>query len=434
MTMDSSDKIYYNRLYRIWSVIAFGAGTRMLAELTERYENSEEMYGAFKSKDASLPSEAVRAASGVSLSAAEKVIEICEKKKINITSIDEENYPNRLRSIYAPPSVLFYKGDISGTDGRLSIGIVGARKASDYSLKVASGIVRVLGKQGFDIISGFAEGIDICAHINAVKCGAKTYAVLGAGTDYDYPKNNFKYRELIAENGALISEYIPGTRPDFHNFPNRNRILAGLSMTVAVIEAGAKSGSLNSASHCISQGKTVFAVPPGDIFDPAYRGNTELIREGAVPLMGARDIINEYCTILQHTIVENPVISEKLEALKKFAEAAFEADKAQCGENKKSKRTSPKKSDSTGKPLHETENESFSHSNDTPVTLSAEKIESSSADPLQKNILEKINITPMRADDISREISENIDDVLAALTELEIMGTVIAENGVYRIG
>lgn len=426
--MNASDKAYYSRLYRIWSVMAFGSGSRMLAELSERFESCEEMYCAFKAEDGSLPSEAIKAASGIPLSSAEKLIGLCAKKDIGIVTIDEEDYPKRLTSIYAPPSVLFYKGSLSGIDDRLSIGIVGARKPSDYSLKAASGIVRILGRQGFDIISGFAEGIDICAHLNAVKSGAKTYAILGAGIDYDYPKNNEKYRSLIAENGALISENLPGTRPDPYNFPKRNRILAGLSMSVAVIEAGAKSGSLNSASHCVSQGKPVFAVPPCDIFDTRYRGNTELIREGAVPLMGARDIINEYCVNIPHTIVENREISERLEALKAFADAAFEADKRQSEESRRSKRSPAAKTEEKQQEIiHETDKEEI------PRTLTSEEIESSGADSLQRKILETVNASPMRADDIAQKLSESIDDILAALTELEIMGTVAAENGVYRI-
>ena len=150
--MNASDTAYYSRLYRIWSVAAFGAGSRLLAELSERFDSGEELYCAFKDGAKGLPNEAVRAANDVTLSAAEKIMEFCSKKNIRIVTRDEELYPDRLRHIYAPPAVLFYRGDISGIDDRLSIGIVGARKASEYSLKVAAGIARVLGRQGFDII------------------------------------------------------------------------------------------------------------------------------------------------------------------------------------------------------------------------------------------------------------------------------------------
>ena len=365
----------------------------------------------------------MRAANDVTLSAAEKIMEFCSKKNIRIVTRDEELYPDRLRHIYAPPAVLFYRGDISVIDDRLSIGIVGARKASEYSLKVAAGIARVLGGQGFDIISGFAEGIDICAHTHAIESGAKTYAVLGAGIDYDYPKPNSKYRDAVIENGALITECVPGTFPAQTNFILRIRILAGLAMSVAVIEAGERSGSLNSASHATSQGKTVLAAPPCDIFDQRYKGNTELIREGAVPLMGARDIFSEYCMNIPHTIVENERIFEKIEALNRFCDDAFEAASRQQENDKKDKKPAKSKPEMPAEAEPE----------DNPKSLSEEEIEAAGGDDIQRKILTAINAAPMRADDIAREISENIDDILTALTELEIMGTVTAEGGVYRI-
>ena len=194
-------------------------------------------------------------------------------------------------------------------------------------------------------------------------------------------------------------------------------------MSVAVIEAGERSGSLNSASHATSQGKTVFAVPPCDIFDQRYKGNTELIREGAVPLMGARDIFSEYCMNIPHTIVENERIFEKIEALNRFCDDAFEAASRQQENDKKDKKPAKSKPEMPAEAEPE----------DNPKSLSEEEIEAAGGDDIQRKILTAINAAPMRADDIAREISENIDDILTALTELEIMGTVTAEGGVYRI-
>ena len=131
--MNASDTAYYSRLYRIWSVAAFGAGSRLLAELSERFDSGEELYCAFKDGAKGLPNEAVRAANDVTLSAAEKIMEFCSKKNIRIVTRDEELYPDRLRHIYAPPAVVFYRGDIWGVDDRLRRGIVGGRKASGYS-------------------------------------------------------------------------------------------------------------------------------------------------------------------------------------------------------------------------------------------------------------------------------------------------------------
>lgn len=420
--MKENDGGYYDIIYRIWSVMAFGQGTPLLEKLTTLFPDPKDMYYSLTTGEVpdNVPSAAVKCASEISLDAAEKIIGICDKKGISMVTPDEEDYPSSLKGIFCPPQVLFYKGDISGMNERLSIGVVGSRKPSEYSLKVTSGIVRMLAKSGFDIISGFAEGIDICAHLSAVKGGAKTFAVLGSGIDADYPKKNNMFRDIICENGALITEYLPGTPPHSINFPKRNRILAGLSMSVAVIEAGAQSGSLNSASHCSEQGKTVFAVSPADLFDPRYRGNVELIRHGAVTLMGARDIYSEYCTRLSHTIDESSSLAEKLDKLKAETTALSKATEEEKEKPKPALKPSVKKAE---KHIEKTAPEN------------KEAIIPDDANENQKSILTAISAAqhPLRADEISLECSLDIGDVLTELTELEIMGSVTAVNGTYSI-
>lgn len=424
--MNTDDGAYYRRLYRLWAVIAFGPSSRTLSELYTRFDNAESLYAAVTQDDAvrnELPAEAVRSADSITLSSAERVIELCGKKGIKIVTADDDDFPERLREIYNPPTVLFYKGDISGIDNRLNIGIVGTRKPSDYSRKTASALVNTLTKHGFDIISGFAEGIDICAHLQCIQSGGRTYAVIGSGLDYPYPKPNIPYRELIEENGAVISEYLPGTQPFPPNFLQRNRILAGLSMGVAVIEAGEKSGSLNSAAHAVSQNKPVFAVPPCDLFDPRYKGNVRLIREGAVPLMGARDIYGEYSINPQHIIVANESTAAQLEKIRLIAEGAARA------EQESDKHTSEKP---IKKPETPAESEPVTESK--PRQLTAEELESFS-DPIQKNILIKLSeaTSAMRGDELAEALETDIDDILTALTELEILGNVQSQSGNYTL-
>lgn len=404
--MDNSNDNYYNTLYRLWSVIALGAGTRLLWELTAQTGSAEELYMSLK--DGNGPAGAVRAAKDIPLEIAEKMLDSCASRGINVIAKEDDIYPERLRSIGTAPPVLFVKGDISGIDERLGIAVVGARKPSDYSRKVTAGLVSTLSRHGFDIISGFAEGIDICAHLTAVKYGARTYAVLGCGIDTIYPKPNEKYKDLIIANGAMISEFLPSASPYPTNFPCRNRIIAALSAGVAVIEAGGKSGSLNTASHGAEQGKTVFAVTPADLFDSRYRGNVDLIRKGALPLMGARDIYNEYCLNLPHTIVENDAIREQLSTLREIKEAA-ESSEAE-------KKAPPEKE------AHEPE--------------PAKKQMPHSGDPLKNAIIKALweNTSALRADEIARDCDTDIGEILTALTDMEIEGIVMSENGAYTLG
>lgn len=425
--MNTDDGAYYRRLYRLWAVIAFGPSSRTLSELYTRFDNAESLYAAVTQDDAvrnELPAEAVRSADSITLSSAERVMELCEKEGIKIVTADEEDFPERLRDIYNPPTVLFYKGDISGIGDSLNIGVVGTRKPSDYSRKTASALVNTLTKHGFDIISGFAEGIDICAHLQCIQSGGKTYAVIGSGLDYPYPKLNLPYRELIEENGAVISEYLPGTQPYPPNFLQRNRILAGLSMGVAVIEAGEKSGSLNSAAHAVSQNKPVFAVPPCDLFDARYKGNIRLIREGAVPLMGARDIFGEYSIDPKHIIVANERTAAQLEKIRIIAEAAAIA------ENESSKHPSPEKP----KQNSEAPAENRPVSENIPRQLTSEELESFS-DPIQKSIITKLSesSSSLRADELAQLLEEDIDNILTALTELEITGNIQSLSGNYTL-
>lgn len=391
--MNNSNDNYYNTLYRLWSVIALGAGTRQLWELTAQSGSAEELYIRLSGGEG--PTAAVKAARDIPLGIAEKMMEQCENSGIDIISNEDERYPEKLRRLYNAPPVIFCKGDISGIDDRLTIAVVGARKPSKYSLRVTSGLVSSLSRHGFDIVSGFAEGIDICAHLTAVKYKARTYAVLGCGINTLYPKANEKYKELIAENGAVISEFLPQASPYPANFPVRNRIIAALSDGIAVIEAGAKSGSLNTATHGAEQGKTVFAVAPADLFDERYSGNADLIRKGVVPLMGVRDIYNEYRSDLPHTIVENDGMKEQTNVIDENA--------VQKGQ--------------------------------TEVKEQEEKIVPQSDDPIQNAIISALSESEsaLRADDIAQICDAGIEEILTTLTDMEIDGLIKNESGTYSL-
>ena len=220
----------------------------------------------------------------------EEIAEACTKKRIRVLVRDDEEYPPILREIARPPLVLFARGNpIPGTE---RIAIVGARAATQYGKRVAEEIAMGVAAQGVTVVSGAAQGIDSAAHKGALRAG-RTVAVLGCGVDVAYPKFNAKLLDEIAESGAVLSEYPPGTQPFPAFFPLRNRIISGLSRGTLVVEAAERSGSLITAELALSEGRDVFAVP-GSIYSDLSRGCHRLIQQGAKLAASAADILSEY--------------------------------------------------------------------------------------------------------------------------------------------
>ena len=185
---------------------------------------------------------------------AENATRKAEEYGAKILTFDDINYPDSLRLTDNPPYVLYVKGEIMKWDRILGIGVVGTRNCSDYGIAATNKICTELSEAGVTIVSGLARGIDSAAAKCAIKSGSKTIAVLGCGIDVVYPQENAGLMEEIARNGAVITEFPPGTRPLAKNFPWRNRIISGLSRGIIVIEAPKKSGALITADHALEQG------------------------------------------------------------------------------------------------------------------------------------------------------------------------------------
>ena len=191
----------------------------------------------------------------------EKYDEYMQKHKIKMITILDEKYPKKLRNIYDPPVVLYVKGNASIIDN-LSIAIIGSRICSNYGKEVAKQFAYNLSKHNINILSGLARGIDTYAHIGAIQAKEITIAVMGNGLDIIYPEENRKiYDDIIKNNGAIISEYIVGTKPEKLNFPARNRIVSGLSEGILVVEANKKSGAFITVDFALEQGKNIYAIP-----------------------------------------------------------------------------------------------------------------------------------------------------------------------------
>ena len=223
----------------------------------------------------------------------EKILEDCQKKRLNILTIQDAAYPSRLKNIPDPPLVLYYKGQLPDFDSEPVIGVVGTRKASAYGLTVAKRMGYQIGKCGGLVVSGMAYGIDGLAMSGALTAGAKTVGVLGCGADIVYPQSNRSLFRDVERYGCILSEFAPGQPAAKWTFPMRNRIISGLSCGVLVVEAPEKSGALITARLALEQGRDVFAVP-GNIDMPTCAGSNELLRDGAIMVSSGWDVLSEY--------------------------------------------------------------------------------------------------------------------------------------------
>jgi len=240
--------------------------------------------------------------------------------EIKTLKIENENYPKLLKKIPNPPKVLYFKGKLLKDE--TCFAIVGTRRCSDYGKEIAFSIARELAQEGITIVSGMARGIDTLSHQGALEGKGRTIAVLGTGLDEKsiYPKENLKLaRKILENNGCLISEYPIGTWGKKQNFPERNRIISGMSLGVLVVEAKLKSGALITASCAWSQKRKVFATP-GPLYSLNSKGPHLLIKKGAKLVERADDILKEL-----NLSLPKKIFAEKLKGETENAERILDA-------------------------------------------------------------------------------------------------------------
>ena len=219
-----------------------------------------------------------------------------EAQGIGFVTMEDVNYPEKLRKTFSAPRYFYYKGSLPGE--RPVVAIIGARKCSHYGSEIAWRIAGELARQGVGVISGLAYGVDKAAHDGALAGGGPTYGVLGCGPDVCYPRGHRDtYDRIITTGGGIISEYPPGTQPLSWFFPQRNRIIAGLSDGILVTEARKKSGTLITVSFGLEYGKNIYAVP-GRVDDVLSEGCNYLIKEGAKSTVSAADILEDINAVL----------------------------------------------------------------------------------------------------------------------------------------
>ena len=218
-------------------------------------------------------------------------LERVAQQGVTVLTWDSPDYPSLLMNISDPPPVLYVKGELLPRD-EWALAVVGTRRATVYGREATRRLVSGLAPGGVTIVSGLARGIDTHAHQIALDVGGRTVAVLGCGIDIIYPAQNRELAQRIVENGALVSEYPLGTKPEGGNFPRRNRIISGLSLGVLVVEGSKRSGAMITADYAAEQGREIFAIP-GNILGRNSEGPNQLIQNGAKLVTTVGDVLEE---------------------------------------------------------------------------------------------------------------------------------------------
>lgn len=300
------------RAYQYWLHNLPGAGNRTIEKILEEFGSAKQAHLA----GAGALSAMIRGEGKEKIDdfirkwdVEEKYGEL-EQKKILFISREEEGYPLRLRKLENPPYALYVLGNLP-KEKTPSAAVIGARECSEYGSCMARAFAEKFANEGVEVISGMARGIDGIAQQAAIDAGGKTYAVLGSGVDVCYPLSNKKlYQEILEKGGGILSPFLPGTPPIKRQFPERNRIVAGLSDLILVVEARLKSGTWITVDMALEQGKSVYAVP-GRLTDRLSDGCNFLIRQGAEIALTPEDILAEFAVLQNRKGMEGKSLNSK---------------------------------------------------------------------------------------------------------------------------
>ncbi|MCH3971808.1 MAG: DNA-processing protein DprA [Oscillospiraceae bacterium] len=300
-----------DRVWWVWLQHGLGPGASKQRRIFETYRSIEDFYRAGTESwqlDGYFTQRELLRLQSFPIEKAQAQLEYTLKLGQRIITPEMGAYPQCLREIRNYPCVLYVKGTLPPVDFLLSIAMVGTRKATRSGCTAAHTMAYTLAKAGAVIISGGALGIDTQSHRGAVEAGGRSICVLGCGIDSDYLLSNASLRQAVAVDGALVSEYPPGTPAMSSNFPIRNRIISGLCDATVVVEAAGKSGSLITAGYAVDQGRDVFAVP-GSVQNPKAKGTNELIRDGCAPATSALDILRCYVDKYRVILPDDPGVN-----------------------------------------------------------------------------------------------------------------------------
>lgn len=374
----------------VWLGIAAQPGNKIVDNILKAFPDPEEFFLSGDNGIASIKGMSAKDALRIratSLDVAKRAVETAQNYGAKILTQESEFYPRNLLNIKSAPPVLYVLGDESCLNIEPAIAVVGTRRITDYGNEMTKTIASGLGGAGALVVSGMALGVDSAAHKACIAAGGKTVAVQGCGICKTFPPENTDLKELIAANGAVISEFIPDDEPRSSFFPIRNRIVSGMSLGVCVIEAAARSGTSITANLAVEQGRKVFAVP-ADVDRPTSQGTFRLLRNGAVPVADAKDILTEFG-------------DEQI--------AHLSLDKIQKTKHTKSSKPKTEHSEKPAKPIKKA----------PPTGLSKEALA----------IYEMLDKTPKSSDELSDLTKLPSSSIAVGLTELELSGLITLVSG-----
>lgn len=407
--------------YWIWLQQVMGIGSRVDC-IFEEFESAKAVYDASADRlkiSGIFEKGRFERAIYKGLDRADEIVEECSKSGCQIITPDMPEYPDKLKQISDFPLVLFVKGNVKSLDNeKVHVGVIGTRKPSQYGIDVATSMSLTLAECGAVVVSGGALGIDSLAHSYAMEGGGETVSILGCGLDYPYLSENAPLRERIIENGALVSEYPPSSPPFRSSFVMRNRITAGLCNGVLVVEAGQKSGSLNTAKAVMKYNRDLFVVV-GDARGENFYGANELAKKGARIAFSGADIYSFYGYEIKNKDSFN---------FSTFKTEEFQgSDVFPYGENENKKKNKPKKKTKKSKTVSEDlqDAQQVEEKQETDVNAFSQK---------GQTVYRALEKFELEIDEIARETNLIIREVLIALSELEVAGAVECGPGnKYRL-
>ena len=388
--------------YWIWLQAGLGAGNRAVARLLDAGLDAKQVYQMSDEEmtSAGLTKKDLCRLRRIKSADILQVVKRCQSSQMEILTPDMPEFPEKLLNLYAPPAALYVKGNVDNLRLPVNITVVGTRTCTKYGYQAAFHLSQGLAACGIGVVSGLARGIDSAAHKGALHADGITIGVAACGLDIDYPYENTAMKRDILKRGTLVSEYCPGTPPFGGNFPVRNRLLAGIGAGVLVAEAGHHSGAMITAHYALEQGKDVFAVP-NNIFETSAVGANELIRQGAKAVSDVMDIIEEYISLYPQAIRIHQQVPQK-EEIPSFSGVKEESV--------------PKWEQALQEPV-KTQNKATAQPPKTinpPVELEGVAME----------IYRMLQTGETGAEELLAGIDKPSNEVLAALTELEISGIV----------
>jgi len=283
-------------LYTIWLSLACTPGNETFSKLNSKFSTPDQIYEADADAIASCISSKSRDYNLLvdkDTAKAQKVLDFCTSKGVGILTYYDSLYPQSLKSIKNPPVLLYYRGKLPDFNSEFFVSVVGTRHLTDYGRKNTFSVAADLATAGAVIVSGMAIGIDGVAHAGALSSGKPTVAIIGSGIDVCYPPQHKRLAREIVKLGCVMTEYAPGTRPEKHNFPVRNRIISALSSATLVMEGRERSGALITARHATEQGRKVYAFP-GNVGNRNSEATNLLIKNGAALFTSADDIVRDF--------------------------------------------------------------------------------------------------------------------------------------------